>query len=424
MLEWVHVICACDDWQLALDGASQVPARAASPLLDRVRKNEAPPVALEVLAGLTGTIQTKDYRMRLLWEAAWALIERPDSSQTPQGGPAITQEERAEIARIQSSFGDKAAASALAQLERELEEVNRKIAELRSASDMSDAENPDIAMYLRARLAGPQLADLKRGHAPESETPPVEEYEITAARVAPIGIDGASRSSARTARSILWRYRDKGLIWEALCAALDAVGAASHAGLERLRALADAHPDSPAILWLDEMACRVARDDRAEARASQLTALLASGALGRNAPHLVYVLQHGREQEMAQHGVAIHDAWLRLGAMHRPAPRREDARDMLSPAQLAAIRRGAKQGAPAALAIVSMDVFFDRLVAEESREMDLEGPFHGLDSVPPEVEEKLDIALHYLIHGFRETYALELLRDGVPRLAAWLSSRR
>jgi hypothetical protein len=54
--------------------------------------------------------------------------------------------------------------------------------------------------------------------------------------------------------------------------------------------------------------------------------------------------------------------------------------------------------------------------------MDLEGPFHGLDAVPREVDEMLDRALHYLIHGFREVHALELLRDGVPRLSAWLSS--
>ena len=43
--------------------------------------------------------------------------------------------------------------------------------------------------------------------------------------------------------------------------------------------------------------------------------------------------------------------------------------------------------------------------------------------VPPEMDEVLGRALHYLMHGFRATYALELLRDGVPRLSAWMAAR-
>jgi len=410
MLAWVHVIRDSDDWQDALDDASEVPDDAPEPLLEHIRQGDVPPFALDVLAGLTGTILTKDYRMCFLWAAAWGLLERPPGEPLPDDDAEVAEETLEQVEeRIADLKGQLAA----------LQE-HQKVLEIEEQRKAEAGVDPQVEIFMRARQAGPQARDLRRGIEPDLATPSAD-HQSTAARVALLGFDGTDRFSARESRMILWHYRDMGPAWVALCAALDAVGAASHAGLERLSALADAHPDSPAILWLAEIACRVARDDKALARAAQLDALLDSGTLGQNAPHLVYILKHGREHEMAKNGTAIHDAWLRLGGMHRPEPPHEDARDKLTPAQRAAIRRGAKQGLPGAVAIVAMDAFYDRIISEEQREIALEGPFRGLHSPPPEVGKMVDHALHYLIHGFREAYSLELLRDGIPRLEAWLS---
>lgn len=421
MLAWVDLLRDGEGWSDALDDAGKVPDGAAGPLVELILAGEAPPVALEVLAGLSGMIQTKDYRMLLVRAAAWDLIVTRDESK----GPGLTDEERLAVEDPES--GDEATLQrATVKLEAHLADLHRRLAEAeeKAQHEAIASSDPVTGKFMRAQWTGPQASKLIRGQIPAFGAQPPGERERTAARVIPLGLDGATRQSARETRPILWVYRDQGPVWAALCAALDAVGAASHAGLERLRALAEAHPDSPSITWLAEMSYRVARDQKAAGYAARLDALLGSGALGRNAPRFVYVLRHAREKEMEQKGLSIHDAWLRLGALHRPAPRREDARDQAPPALRAAIRRGAKKGLPGAVAITKMDALYDGLVAEEQREMELEGPFSGLNDVPEEVTQLLDHALHYLIHGFREAYALELLRDAAPRFEGWLAEER
>ena len=62
-----------------------------------------------------------------------------------------------------------------------------------------------------------------------------------AVRVAPLGAGGSWRSELADARPLLWFNRSCGILWEALCMAFDVIGAASFAGLERLRAIVVGH---------------------------------------------------------------------------------------------------------------------------------------------------------------------------------------
>lgn len=418
MLAWCRLLLDGERWQEALDDAWAVPDGAAPRLVARIRAGEAPPVAYEVLAGLTGVVLTKDYRMRPIWAGAWALMEPVGKGEDADDDPEalLSEDDRDELAEIERSFGRSAADVAREAILEELAGERKHRAERRAKREAMMAEQPDLAPYLRAAAAGPSARDLRRGRAPKREAP-TPELLAAADRTAVLGVRSASRFEAREARPILWHYREAGAAWEALCAALDAVGAASHAGLDRLSALADAHAASPAITWLDAMARCVSRDDdRAAARTAHLDALLDAGAFGAHAREHLLVLRRVRDEQ----GLAVHDAWLRLGASRKGAAQREDPRDKLSPEQRRAILRGAKEGDPTAQLLVSMDAMYDRIVAEERREEELDGPFETLGDVPKDVEETIDGALHDLTHGFREAYALELLCEGVPRLEAWL----
>jgi hypothetical protein len=417
MLAWCRLLLDDDRWQDALDDAWKVPDGAAPRLVQIIRAGQAPPVAYEVLAGLSGVVLTKDYRMRPIWAGAWALIEpvgkRDDADEDPEA--LLSEDDRDELAEIERSFGKAAADAAREAI---LAELEGERAERKARREAMMAEQPDLAPYLRAAAAGPSARDLRRGRAPKRAAPSPE-LLAAADRTALLGVRAASRFEAREARAILWHYREAGAAWEAFCAALDAVGAASHAGLDRLSALADAHAESPAITWLDAIARRVSRDEeRGAARMDRLEALLDSGELGAHAREHLFLLKRVREED----GLAIHDAWLRLGALRKSPEHRLDPRDRLSPGQRRAILRGAKEGDPAAQLLVSMDAMYDRLVAEERREEELDGPFDTLGDVPKDIEETIDGALHTLMHGFREAYALELLRDGVPRLEAMLAN--
>src|SRR5262245_78719 len=74
MLAWCRLLLEDDRWQSALDDAWSVPDGAAPRLAELVRAGEAPPSAYELLAGLTGVVLAKDYRMRPIWAGAWALL--------------------------------------------------------------------------------------------------------------------------------------------------------------------------------------------------------------------------------------------------------------------------------------------------------------------------------------------------------------
>ncbi|APR88641.1 hypothetical protein A7982_13990 [Minicystis rosea] len=423
MIAWCRLLLEDDPHATAHDAAWHVPEGAVEPLVSRIRAGLVPPEAFEVLAGFTALVQSKEYRMRFVWAGAWELMDTESKEAADDGDadPAslLTDEELEEIAEIERSSGPEAAADLRQVILDEIADEQRRERERVERLEARIAAEP----HLRAVIAGPD----GRGRRPRTQKPaaaPPPDTMATADRVAPIAADGARRYSARKVRPILWHNRTCGPAWAALCAAYDVVGAGSHAGLSRLRAIADASPGSPAIAWLDEMAHRISRDDRrAAAAAARLDTALASGVFGMRDVRAIYVVSATREQVMVEHGTAIADAWLRLAAFHRTETTIEDPPLDMTPGERKAITRSAKAGDPRAQLIASIDVMLDHLKTAERRDEELEGPFHTLGVVPSDVEEPLDKALFYLTHGFRRLYALELLRDALPKLEAWAAEQ-
>jgi hypothetical protein len=216
---------------------------------------------------------------------------------------------------------------------------------------------------------------------------------------------------------MLWINRDCGLAWEALCMAIDAIGAASFAGLERLHALAGENPKLPAVLWLDEIACRTAREDsRAEHRARELDALLCGPVYGKNARSVAAGSELGREL-FEEQGTRIHDAWLRLAAAPRiEMPRIERLGEEMPAAERAAVRKAARRGDATAKMILHLEEGSDRMAAAERADEERAGPFYEFKRVPEDVSETIDSVMHCAMLGFRELYGLELLREALPEL--------
>ncbi|WP_156338931.1 hypothetical protein [Chondromyces crocatus] len=327
----------------AVDGA----ARAA---VDLVAAGSVPLSVVEVAAGLTGLARPKDYGVKALWALAWELL----ALQRREAPIRLLDEDALEmVASMEAACGPEAA-----------RELRVRFAEVEREEQ-------------RALGGG---ADDAAGVDPEEGCR--HEREAAAYRIAVLGAGGSSRSDLAEGRALLWerfgREGDperRGSVWEPLCRAFDVIGAGCAASLERLGALVDASPRSPALLWLDELACRVAREDaRATRRAALLDEALGSAVFGRNAPSLAISVAVGRKR-LREHGERIHEAWRRL----------------------AATRRGEGGG-----------------VAREEAEQ--RGPFHELSAVPPEVDVVLDDIAHALVLGFRELYGLELLQDALPRL--------
>jgi hypothetical protein len=259
------------------------------------------------------------------------------------------------------------------------------------------------------------------GTAGGSERPAVADEALLAlGRVALIGAGGTFFTDAARVRPVLWSQRKLGAAWSGLYLALDAIAAGSFAGLDGLRALANAHPDSPAIVWLDEVAARLAHEDaRAAARAQRLNSLLDTGAYGVNATELVGAVALGRRL-FAEEGVRLHDAWLILTATARsvsslPGP----AIDDLPAPRRAAIRRAAREGNELAKLVQKIDEMLADAQKAEREAEEREGPFHGLDLLPSAVREPIETVMHYAVLGFRECYGLELLRDAIPPLTDW-----
>lgn len=199
--------------------------------------------------------------------------------------------------------------------------------------------------------------------------------------------------------------------------AFDVVGAGCFASLDRLGAVVDAAAESPSLLWLDEVACRAAREPaRAARRAEALDALLASGAFGKNAPALAISVGLGRKM-LAENGERAHDAWLRLAAARRAEPPLVvRLAEEMPPAERSSLRRAARRGDGIAQMLLEIEEQHAALGRAEREDAEREGPFYGLSSVPYEVERAIEDVAHALVLGFRELYGLELLQEALPRL--------
>jgi hypothetical protein len=371
----------------AVDGA----ARAA---FDLAEAGALPLAAVDVVAGLTGLSRPKDYGVKPIWSLAWELVDEPAQD------AALLDEDTLEIiASMEAACGPDAAR----ELRERFEKAER---EERAGQDPGSAPEPPAEGRERRRA---DRAATDRAWA--------SERAALADRIGLLGAGGSSRADLREARPLLWLSRGAGPAWEALCMAFDAVGAASPVGLDRLGALADASPGSPAILWLDELACRLARErGRASRRAEALDTLLGSGAFGRNASAIALSIGLGRKA-LAEQGDRAHDAWLRLAASRRAdTPRTAAYRDTLPPVDDAARRGAGQRGGGLARILPGLSEGWAR--AER------EGPFYELDDVPHDVDGVLDPIAHMMVLGFRELYGLELLRAALPRLEDALAAVR
>lgn len=423
MIAWARYLLHTDDEDLdyLVDRLWELPLYAPEPLVERIRAGEAPPLALEVLAGLQGIVSAQDHCIHHIWDAAWALARpEPETGDEPPLTPAS-------VAAIEREIGPVAAEKL--RTERE-ERARARRAHEREVIEAAIAEHaggdPKLTQihrnaYLtrdRVGITAGGLVRPGRGAPPEGAA----DHLAAAFRAAPIGAGGEEQHDAAVARPALWHYRALGLHWEALAAAFDAVCAASHAGRERLHALADAHPDSPSLAWLDEIASRVADEgDRAWDCSFRIDELLGESTYGRNALLLIRSVEPLRT-ELEDQATALHDAWLRLGASRRVRAG-GDPFDDLSPNARVMLRRAARAGDPVALQVWSAAAFSSTLHAEDRDEEEQEGPFHGL--APDLARSKaVDPAVRALVLGFREIYGMELLRDAVPRLELWLGVER
>lgn len=375
----------------AVDGA----ARAA---LDLAAAGIVPFAAVEVAAGLTAVARPKDYGVKAIWSLAWEL------SRLATGEDALLDEDALEIvASMEAACGPEAA--------RELRER------------FAEAEREERAVRARS---GDGAGDGAAGDGADGDghAAPIDERVAMAYRLALIGAGGSSRADLAEARPQLWDHRDQaGGLWEALCRAFDVVGAGSFASLDRLGALAEAAPGSPSVIWLDEVACRVAREAaRAARRSAALDAMLGTDAFGRNALSLALSVSLGRKA-LSEGGHRAHDAWLRLAATRRAdPPRSPEIGENLPPGERAALRRAARRGDGIARLLLDMEQEHAALGQAQRDEVEREGPFYGLSDVPREVDTVLDDVAHKMMLGFRELYGMELLREALPRLEQALAA--
>jgi hypothetical protein len=417
-----------DDPETASESAWEALEGTARAVFDPVWRGALPLAALEVAAGLTGLGRPKDYGVKPIWNLAWQ-ISSAGEDETEED--ALLDEETLEmIASMETDHGPEAARIFREGLEEDAREVRIRMGErarkIEATIEELVAQQPEERRERHRRIIREtyEAAGILRGVAPRGgggrqATP---EESAVADRIAPLGAGGQSRSELGEIRRILWQNRACGPAWEGLCMAFDVVGAGSHAGLDRLGAIAGAAPESPALLWLDEISCCVGREEtRAARRAAALDALLASGRFGRNAPAIASSVRMGREM-LEERGDKVHDAWLRLAAVTRHEIKMPRLGEDTSPVERAAIRRAARGGDKLAKLVLDMEKQSERIVEAERSEADQEGPFHGLGAVPKDIESALDEAAHYTVMGFRELYGLELLRDALPKLEQALSA--
>jgi hypothetical protein len=181
------------------------------------------------------------------------------------------------------------------------------------------------------------------------------------------------------------------------------------------------------MLWLDEVASWLARDEaRAKRRKAQLNALLVEGSLGEGAFSAATIVQFGRSQLREKTGW-IQDAWLRLGGCRRP--RQVDPDDVLDhvdeekrAAKRARLRKGDESQRALAKQLDELDEMLRGWNAHQRAAEDAYGPFYDLSDIPGEVRQALDEVVHYMMLGYRQTYGLELMRDGLPELERWLGA--
>ncbi len=383
-------------------------AEAALPL---VASGRISPTVFRALAGLSALGNAKDYHMKSWWTCAWLLVV-DDNPLDLQDDPLLSNDDLRRIGELGRSSGDAAAEVYRESIET-TKTAERERARARAAKRDRQGEKTESARDGHIRRTFELAQRIRSGDVTPRPAPAPELVE-TFARLAPIGAGGPMRIEFETERPILFTNRTLGVPWQALCAAFDAIGAASHAGLDVLHATAIAQPESPSVLWLCRVAAELAGDRRSAGYHAQLSALLATGAFGINAAELAIAMRLG-EEHLRKTGTSLQDAWLRLASLPRddtPLAGMEE----LAPAKVAKLRRAAKDGFGPAITLEAMGATLEDLLRREREAERSRGPFSGLYNIPVEVTRAIDGVCHYALLGFRELYGLELLVDALPQM--------
>jgi hypothetical protein len=411
----------------AWEALRDAPRRA----LSGVQSGELPIAALSVLAGLTAVVHPQDYAMLPFWNMALEISvsheegTNEDSLLTPAELEMIAEleaEGNREIAqRLREDF------EKYAREELEREKAQQKALEEKVAEEVARLSPEEGARFLAIYDEVSRSSDAMRGgrmRSPRGKQPKASpELVAWAERTGPLAARGSTLNEIADLRPMLWVNRGCGVAWEALCMAIDAIGAASFAGLERLHALASKHPGSPSVLWLDEIACRAARETPRAARdAEALDGVLSSSHYGKNASSLAICATLGRGL-FEEQGTRLHDAWLRLAAVPRVHERIERLGEDMPESERARIRKAARKGDPVAKMLQHLEKGSERMASAERADADAWGPFDGVAGFPPDITQALDPVVEYAVLGFRELYGLELLQHALPELEEAISFR-
>lgn len=346
---------------------------AVATLFDDYLAGRVPLVALEAACAYSAILRPKSYGVRPIWQAvqAFCYAEEVDDGDDEE--------------------------------DEEIEAFEREIFE-RELAKIEDEEEREQTRRALMPVKAPKGREI------------LPEEAAFADRYGPLGIGDSSLYDVRKTRPILWHNREVGPVWEGLCAAFDALGGASHAGMERLSKVASKEGVSIAVLWLDEVVCRVTDNEAGAAkRRAELDARLADERFGKNRAKLPPVLRLAR-RKLGEDRAKVYDAWLKIPSILKAPERAGLLGEDKTPQEAAAIRRAAKEGDGVAKLILDMEEGARRIVEAERREEELAGPFHGMYGVPQEIGMPIEAALHYLLLGYRELLGLEYLVDALPRL--------
>jgi hypothetical protein len=415
------------DWDV--NQALPVVLCTAGPTLARVKAGELPAAALGALAGLGGFVQLGDYGMNAFWNIAVELLS--PIAGNPTEGTLLTDEQLQSIAEVEANHGAEAADVLRTQLEEQAahalgERAERRTALLQLPKEIAEGM-PELAKLVpfqddelpEIRLAQHLFRRRRLTNAPS-------DHKAWADRIGPMGISVPRLDRIYAIRPLLWLHRSLGVTWEALCMAVDTIGGCSFASLDRLGSLATGNPSLPSLLWLDEIACRIAGEHRRAARRTQeFDAWLGMIRVhdGERSEPFASAVQDARAL-FTENASRIHDAWLSLAAEPPPEMPRVKPMEELPLVQHAAIRRLAKRGNADAKDVLELEEVAGELLAAERGQAELLGPFHEMKLLPEAIAGVLDPVLKEGMIAFRQLYGIELLRVALPMVEEALGGER
>jgi hypothetical protein len=233
LLEVTETFLFGDEIDHLLQDFMQFAAETVEHLRPRLLRGEVPLVALEVVCASALLVQPKDYNADPCWDAALALADS-----LPGPHPHVTDRQ-------------------------------------------SDDCSPEMVAF--ASWFGPLIARAQQGKSLDARE---HEIALSLLTFGPLGLCSQWPLAFLAAYPVIDAADVSDPYWQALELVIQVL-AGNDEALESLGALADDHPRSPSLLWLDEFLCRLAgHEAQASERAAQIEARLGEGDLGANAPQL------------------------------------------------------------------------------------------------------------------------------------------